>query len=130
MRKFLLLIIVGLLLSPFMAGAAGPTLSSQPAEGFFYQQTITTGNSYAKLSALLDTAWGSVQNYGKVGGALLTCNTNNALLATGVGADGHTLYVGQSYFVRSKAEFLNIYLASAAEGSAATIKVSIWHSKE
>lgn len=126
MRRILIALGLVLVLA-FSAQADPPTLINQASEDFFYTASATCGDSYATLTSLLDTTWGGVQEWSLVGRALISVTANHALLAVGVGADGHPLYVGDSYYVQSRAEFAQIYVANATPGSNAVLKVTIRH---
>ena len=96
------------------------TLDGDPMVGTY---TVTTDNNYQTLEALLVDL--TAPNGQRAQGAYITVESNAArFLFPGAGTVGHSIAATGSVTIRGMASVDKVRLASAAAGSAATLRIT------
>ena len=96
---------------------------SQDGDPLLGTFTVTTTNDYQTLEALLVNL--TAPNKQRAQGVLITVETNAARFSfPGAGVVGHSIAAAGSISIKGMASVNKLLLASAAAGSAATVRVT------
>ena len=89
---------------------------------------VTLGDVNATLSSVVDTALGGSQDFTKVTGCLITCESFDCRIAYGVAASttlGHIIPSGGSFRMASKDHWNKANVINKTAGSNAVLQVTV-----